>query len=126
MSRLLDEEIEFDHEGYAEELAIRRARIVDARRRGLISLNRLVTVAQGDSGQSEVCGRFLLSVYNSKAFCFPMNELRRLQDDLWDDCIAVLAMDRSPFAEVHQLVEDGPRLWELFKKKWAIDETISH
>jgi hypothetical protein len=122
MSRMIDEEEQFDHKAYAEELAIRRARIVDARRRGSVSLKRLVAVAQGDSGQSEVCGRFLLSIYNGMAFNFNMNEFRRLQDDLWDDCMAVLAMDHRPHAEVHQLVEDGPKLWELLKVKWATDK----
>lgn len=119
MSHLIDEEIVFDHEAYAVELASRNARISDARRRGIAALERLIVVAKDDTGQSEVCGKFLLSIYNSSAYSFDMSDFRRLQDDLWDDCISVLAMDHRPFKEVDQLVDDGTKVWDLLKRKWA-------
>jgi len=98
-----------------------QAREAAAYAAGVPALLRLVEVAQGDTGQSGVCGRFLLGVYNGTAFPFNLVDLRRLDPDLWQDCMAVLAMDKSPRKEVHQLVADGYAIWEELKKAWGAD-----
>lgn len=102
-------------------LAEQRARTVAARAAGLPALLRLVDVALGDTGQSRVCGRLLLGLYNGSAFPFNLVELRLLDQALWQDCMAVLAMDQSPRQEVHQLVENGPAIWEELKAAWTTD-----
>lgn len=103
------------------EIAEWQQRQAAAHAEGVPALLRLVEVAQGDTGQSGVCGRFLLGVYNGAAYPFNLVDLRRLDYDLWQDCLAVLAMDRRPRQEVHQMVENGYDIWEGLKKAWATD-----
>ncbi|MCK2112460.1 MULTISPECIES: DUF7673 family protein [Pseudomonas] len=86
---------------------------------GLPALQRLVEVANQDSGQSQVCGRFLLALYNGKAFPFELSELRRLERSIWEDCMAVLALDQRPKKEIHLLVKNGPAIWDKLKFTWA-------
>lgn len=45
---------------------------------GITALKRLLPIAQRDSGQSGVIGRFLLGLYNGQAHRFDLTELRRL------------------------------------------------
>src|SRR5690554_5400701 len=77
------------------------------RQRGQAALFRLLPVALNDTGQSSVVARFLLGLYNGKRFPMDMTELRRLDRDLFLDCLAVLEMDHQPEMEVHRYVEDG-------------------
>ena len=86
---------------------------------GLPALYRLVEVADRDTGQSQVCGRFLLALYNSHAFPFNLTDLRRLEQPIWADCILVLGLDHRPRKEVHLLIEGGPEIWERLKTRWA-------
>lgn len=104
-----------------EHLVEQQARKVAARAAGMPALRRLVEAAQNDTGQSRVCGRFLLGLYNGSAFPFNLVELRLLDQALWQDCMAVLAMDQSPRQEVHQLVENGPAIWEELKATWTTE-----
>lgn len=86
---------------------------------GVEALPRLLEVAQRDTGQSHICGRFLLSLYNGEAFPFPLTALRGLDTALWDDCMALLRMDRRPEQEVHEYVENGAAIWSQLKKDYA-------
>ncbi|QXG32990.1 hypothetical protein KTT59_06535 [Pseudomonas viridiflava] len=83
------------------------------------ALCRLVEVARRDTGQSQVCGRFLLALYNSKTFPMNLCDLRRLDRSLWEDCISVLRVDRHPRKEIHLMLDDGPAIWEELKAAWA-------
>lgn len=86
---------------------------------GVDALLRLVPVAQRDSGQSGVVGRFLLGLYNGPAYPFDLTELRRLDAGLFDDCIAVLQLDNSPEQEVHTYIHNGDAVWESLRRNWA-------
>ncbi|NYU52262.1 hypothetical protein H0B49_35090, partial [Pseudomonas aeruginosa] len=57
---------------------------------GLTALKRLLPIAQRDSSQSGVIGRFLLGLYNGQAHRFDLTELRRLDPALFDACLSVL------------------------------------
>ncbi|WP_448110348.1 DUF7673 family protein [Pseudomonas lini] len=88
---------------------------------GIPALHRLIEVARRNTGQSRVCGRFLLAIYNSLAFPFNLTDLRRLDRSLWEDCISVLRLDQHPKKEIHLLIADGPAIWEELKGAWATD-----
>ena len=100
-------------------MAVEEAERPYIREAGIDALHRLVPVAQLDSGQSGIVGRFLLSLYNGKAFPFPLTDLRGLDTTLWNDCLAVLRMDRRPEQEVHEYIEDGDAIWSQLKRNWA-------
>lgn len=104
-----------------ELLAKQLARTAAARAAGLPALRRLVDVAQRDTGQSRVCGRLLLGLYNGSAYPFSLVDLRLLDHALWQDCMAVLAMDQCPEKEVHQLIEDGCAIWDELKAAWTTE-----
>jgi hypothetical protein len=95
----------------AERPAIRKA--------GIEALVRLLPVAQRDTGQSGVIGRFLLGLYNGPAHPFDLTELRRLDAGLFDDCVAVLRLDNSPEQEVHTYFPDGDAIWQDLRRVWA-------
>lgn len=94
----------------------------EARAAGVPALQRLLNVALGDTGQSEVCGRFLLGLYNGSAFRFDLTDLRRLDFELHDDCLAVLRMDHAPEREVHSYFPNGDELWARLKAQWMTGE----
>lgn len=104
---------------WALQLAENENRRVAAEEAGIPALHRLVEVARRDTGQSQVCGRFLLAIYNSYAFPFNLTDLRMLDRSLWEDCISVLGLDQHPKKEVHRLIKDGPAIWEELKAAWA-------
>lgn len=81
---------------------------------GVPALRRLVEVAQGDTDQPRHVRRFLLSLYNGKAWPLDPTELRALSLDLQADCRAVLRMDMTPRCEIQRWIEDGESLWERF------------
>jgi hypothetical protein len=100
-------------------LAVEEAERPYIRQAGIDALLRLVAVAKRDSGQSITVGRFLLSLYNGEAFPFPVTALRGLDTALWNDCMALLRMDRRPEQEVHEYVVNGDAIWSQLKKDWA-------
>lgn len=99
----------------ARELAERPARM----EAGEAALKRLLPIAQRDTGQSQVIARFLLNLYNGNRFPFDNTDLRRLDNELVDDCIAVLRMDARPLQEVHLYFEHGSKIWETLAKDWG-------
>lgn len=75
---------------------------------GFEALQRLYEIACRDTGQAGVVGLFLLGLYNGKRFPFDLTELRRLDDELFSDCMQVLAMDsRVTAREIHTYFDDG-------------------
>lgn len=89
---------------------------------GLPALERLLAVARRDTGQSRVCGRFLLGLYNGSFYRFNLNDLRGLDTALLDDCLAVLTMDARPIREVHQLIPNGEAVFRGLRLAWALPE----
>jgi hypothetical protein len=88
-------------------------------RAGVDALGRLVPIAQGHTGQSGTVARFLLGLYNGRAFPFDLTGLRGLDGDLHDDCMAVLLMDRRPRREVHRYIEDGGAVFADLAARWG-------
>lgn len=107
----------------AEKIHARLQHMLERRKQsqatGIAALQRLLKVAQGDSGQSRVAGRFLLGLYNSYAYPFSLIDFRRLDPDLHDDCLAVLKMDHAPAQEVHCYFKDGDRIWRELAATWG-------
>ena len=94
----------------------RRPQVIAA---GVEALHRLWPIAQSDTGQSSVVARFLLSLYNGDRFPFDLTDFRRLDIALFDDCMAVLAMDFSPEKEVHKYFDNGGERFERLADDWG-------
>jgi hypothetical protein len=107
------------HFGKTEHHAAIRARQND-REQGLASLRHLYDVAQGHSGQCRYIAAFLLGLYNGGRFPFDLTDLRCIDHDLFEHCIAVLRMDRQPQQEVHCYFEHGGQKWERMGRNWRM------
>ncbi|MDO5693665.1 MAG: hypothetical protein Q4G70_14525 [Pseudomonadota bacterium] len=96
---------------------VERPKIEEA---GIAALRRLYDVAQRDTGQSRVIARFLLGCYNGDRFPFDLTDFRIIDRALFDDCMAVLKMDRQPQQEVHCYFEQGGKNFEKMAKDWGL------
>lgn len=67
---------------------------------------RLWNVAQRDTGQSRVCVRLLLGLYNGRRFAFDLTDLRLLDADLRRAAFDLMGADASGqmVCEVHELL----------------------
>ncbi len=84
---------------------------------GLPALQRLATIAYGDTGQASTVRRFVLGLYNGRRFPLDPTTLRGLDKELFDDCMAVLTLDaRATVKEVHEYFENGSELFEAFAR----------
>lgn len=92
---------------------------------GLEALKRLLPIAQGNSGQCKYVASFLLGLYNGNRFKFDLTDFRCLDRKIFQDCLAVLAMDYQPMQEVHTYFENGGVIWEQLAKDWGIPEYTS-
>lgn len=106
----------------ARERDARMAQLPALRLEGEAALRRLLPVAQRDTGQSSVIARFLLNLYNGNRFPFDLTDLRRLDYELFDDCMAVLKMDFQPVKEVHRFFDDGDALWKALANDWRFKD----
>ena len=93
----------------------RRPQVIAA---GVEALQRLLPIAQDDTGQSGVVARFLLSLYNGNRFPFDLGDFRRLDIEVFEDCLAVLAMDFAPQKALHRYIEDGDEIFERLARAW--------
>lgn len=91
---------------------------------GEAALRRLFAVAQGQSGQCRVIAAFLLGCYNGQRFPFDLSDFRVIDTDLFDDCMAVLAMDANPQREVHTYFENGGEAFEQLARDWNITDVM--
>jgi hypothetical protein len=90
---------------------------------GKAALYRLYEVAQGHTGQCRVVARFLAGLYNGDSYPFDLTDLRALDNNLFEDCMAVLRMDaRHCVHEVHQYFEDGSRKWQKMIADWHLKD----
>lgn len=104
------------------ELKQHQEQLPAVREAGIEALQRLLKVALGDTGQSGVAARFLLGLYNGSDFKFDLNELRYLDSNLVEDCLALLRMDSNPEKEVHQYIENGQEIWQGLRRAWINDD----
>lgn len=83
---------------------------------GLPALTRLRAVADRDTGQAGTVRAFLLGLYNGHRFPFNLTRLRGLDKALFDDCLAVLALDaRVTAQEIHRYLDDRDDCFQ----RWA-------
>lgn len=91
--------------------------------RGAAALQRLFTVANRESGQCRYIAHFLLGLYNGQRFPFDLTDLRAIDNDLFEDCVAVLRMDaRITRQEVHLYFENGGKRFEQLAQDWNIED----
>lgn len=101
-----------------------RRQLPEIRTAGLDALKRLLPIAQGSSGQCRYVAGFLLGIYNGDRFPFDLTSLRCLDRKIFNDCMAVLAMDYQPAQEVHCYFENGGEIWEQLAKDWGIPDRV--
>lgn len=111
-------------EEFAQRMLAHEARRNAVREPGIAALKRLLPIARRDTGQSRVVGRFLLSLYNGRAFPFDLTDLRVVDDEIHDDCLAVLRLDASPEKEVHHYFVNGDRIWDELKLQWTTERDL--
>lgn len=75
----------------------------------LAALDRLYDHAGTGTGQGQVIAHFLAALYNGYDYRFDLVQLRGLDDNLWRDCLGVIALDRWGGREVHRHIVDGDR-----------------
>ncbi|UGA37614.1 hypothetical protein JOS77_27190 [Chromobacterium haemolyticum] len=114
--------IEKPRSQYLEQLYQQGLQLKADRAAGVPALRRLLPLAQGHTGQSRVIAHFLLSLYNGNRFKFDLTDFRLLDQELLDDCLAVLRMDSRPVREVHNYFEKGGQIWEQLAKDWNVKD----
>lgn len=100
---------------FLQQIAAYEARKKSIFSAGQPALQRLVNIAQNDTGQAMTVRRVLLGLYNGHRFPFNLTQLRGLDDALYDDCMTVIAMDaRATVKEIHEYIQNGSRLFETW------------
>lgn len=87
---------------------------------GFDSLDWLVDLTLGETGQCGIVARFLASLYNGQDFPFDLTELRGLDDDLFEHCLAVLRLDNTPTVEIHNYLPDGEKVFRKMLEDWNL------
>lgn len=100
-----------------QELANIEHHRAQAHAEGQPALQRLALAARLSSGQARIVGRFLLGLYDAHSYPFPLSDLRGLDLDLFQDCLAVLRMDYHPVREIHEYLTDGPELFRQLQNR---------
>ena len=102
---------------FMAKIAANEARKQSAFTAGQPALQRLAGVAQNDTGQAITVRHLLLGLYNGHRFPFDLTRLRGLDSALFDDCMAVIAMDaRATVKEIHEYIQNGSGLFETWVK----------
>lgn len=92
------------------------------RDKGLDSLVYLVELTERDTRQAGIVARFLAGLYNGQAYPFDLTELRALDADLFEHCLAVLRLDNQPTVEIHKYLPDGDVRWQRMIADWNLDK----
>lgn len=87
---------------------------------GLDSLAHLVELASGDTGQCGIVARFLAGLYNGPDFPFDLTELRGLDADLFEHCMAVLRLGYHPEVEIHNYIPNGSAVFKRMLLDWNL------
>lgn len=69
---------------------------------GVEAFDRLLQVAEGCTGQSQIVAIFLMSLVHNSRYRFNLTDLRGLDIKLFEDCISVLRMDYYTETEAGQ------------------------
>lgn len=100
----------------------RTARLPEIRAKGEAALRRLLPIAQGNTGQCRHVAAFLLGLYNGTRFPFDLTDLRCVDGEIFDDCMAVLQMDSQPAREVHTYFDNGGQVFEQLAQDWRVPD----
>lgn len=100
----------------------RTARLPEIRAKGEAALRRLLPIAQGNTGQCRHVAAFLLGLYNGTRFPFDLTDLRCVDGEIFDDCMAVLQMEAQPAREVHTYFDNGSQVFEQLAQDWRIPD----
>lgn len=76
---------------------------------------RLAMIADRDTDQALIVRQFLLGCYNGSNL-FNLTDFRRLDLAIFQDCMAVLAMDWGCKREIHEYVPNGSKLFQAWAK----------
>jgi hypothetical protein len=87
---------------------------------GLDSLAYLLRLTLGTSGQCGIVARFLAGLYNGNDFPFNLTELRGLDADLFEHCVATLRLDNEPTVEIHKYIPDGEKVFLKLLQDWDL------
>lgn len=88
---------------------------------GVQSLQALIKVAQGGSGQSLIIATFLVCLYNGNVYRFDLTDFRSLDTALFDHCMRVLRMDaRFCEREIHKYFQNGSELFQELIHSWQL------
>lgn len=80
------------------------------------ALQRLIDVAQKESGQPEIIRLFLLSLYNGNAFPLVPYRLRNLDRSLLEDALQVMRLDLIDVqTEIHLQIPGTEHLWREWR-----------
>jgi hypothetical protein len=82
--------------------------------KGPDAMQRLVQVADGDSGQSHHCRRVLLSVYNGAAWPLDPTRLRVIDRDLQEAALTLIEWSIYSFDEPYTYLNNGERLMQRY------------
>ena len=80
---------------------------------------RLLTLAQGETGQSGRAAKFLAATYNSVGYHFDLSELRAVDVEISDDMLTCLDALRWGKADLHTLVPGGARRVQAIIIAWG-------
>jgi len=69
---------------------------------GIPALHRIYAAASGTSGQSRILRAFIVGIFNGDDHPFDLNQLRALDEALFDDVLDVIRLDRHAEEEVHR------------------------
>lgn len=107
---------------YFAEINRQRQELKKFRAEGVEALTRLLKIALGHSGQCRIVAMFLLSLYNGNRFKMDLTDFRCLDREIFEDCLAVLKMDKRPAQEVHTYFKNGGQIWEKLAKDWNVTD----
>ncbi len=117
-----DLELEALMKEYSAKVREQRKKILEDRRLGEEALRRLLPIARRDTGQSRRVAAILLSLYNGHRFPLDMTNLRSLDYEIMEDCLAVIRMDSNAYQEVHNYFEDGGQIFEQLAEDWGFNK----
>ncbi|WP_455285943.1 DUF7673 family protein [Cupriavidus necator] len=89
---------------------------------GLDSLAYLVNFAEGNSRQAGAVARFLIGLDNGLDFPFNLTDLRELDADLFEHCLALLRLNYNATVDIHQYFPDGDELFQGLIRHWHLDQ----
>ena len=87
--------------------------------KALEALVRLLDAALHGTGdrQREICRKFLLALCVRQEPLFNLSNLKYLDIERWEDCLAVLRLYHYTACPIHRLIEDGEQVWQQLKEQ---------